>query len=39
MSPIPAAARSFYEADARERVAGLLDAGSFHEFVGPRRRL
>ncbi|MEE7548809.1 biotin-independent malonate decarboxylase subunit beta, partial [Xanthomonas sp. Kuri4-1] len=36
MSPIPAAARSFYEADARERVAGLLDAGSFHEFVGPR---
>ncbi|MGE8250761.1 MAG: biotin-independent malonate decarboxylase subunit beta, partial [Stenotrophomonas bentonitica] len=30
---------SFYEADARERVAGLLDAGSFSEFVGPARRI
>jgi malonate decarboxylase beta subunit len=30
--------RSYYEADARERIAGVLDAGSFHEYVGPRRR-
>jgi malonate decarboxylase beta subunit len=30
--------RSYYEADARERIAGVLDAGSFREFVGPRRR-
>ena len=30
--------RSFYEADARERIAGVLDAGAFREFVGPRRR-
>lgn len=29
---------SYYEADARERVAGLLDPGSFQELVGPRRR-
>ncbi|MBB5865113.1 biotin-independent malonate decarboxylase subunit beta [Xanthomonas sp. 3058] len=36
---IPLAERSYYEADARERIEGLLDAGSFHEFVGPRRRL
>ncbi|MCC8621671.1 biotin-independent malonate decarboxylase subunit beta [Xanthomonas vesicatoria] len=33
------AERSYYEADARERLDGLLDAGSFREFVGPRRRL
>ncbi|MCC4606174.1 biotin-independent malonate decarboxylase subunit beta [Xanthomonas campestris pv. parthenii] len=33
------AERSYYEADARERIDGLLDAGSFSEFVGPRRRL
>ncbi|WP_031339914.1 biotin-independent malonate decarboxylase subunit beta [Xanthomonas maliensis] len=33
------AARSYYEADARERIDGLLDVGSFREFVGPRRRL
>ncbi len=32
-------ARSFYEADARERIDGLLDVGSFREFVGPRRRM
>ncbi|TBV74479.1 biotin-independent malonate decarboxylase subunit beta [Pseudoxanthomonas winnipegensis] len=32
-------ARSFYEADARERIAGLLDPGSFVEFLGPRRRI
>lgn len=36
---IPMAERSYYEADARERIDGLLDAGSFTEFVGPRRRL
>ncbi|WP_369934743.1 biotin-independent malonate decarboxylase subunit beta [Xanthomonas tesorieronis] len=30
--------RSFYEADARARIAGLLDPGSFREFVGPRQR-
>ena len=30
--------RSYYEADARERIAGLLDAGSFTEYYGPRRR-
>jgi malonate decarboxylase beta subunit len=29
---------SYYEADARERLAGLLDAGTFREFVGPARR-
>ncbi|MBO9855863.1 biotin-independent malonate decarboxylase subunit beta [Xanthomonas sp. A1809] len=33
------AQRSYYEADARERIEGLLDACSFREFVGPRRRL
>ncbi|UXA71548.1 biotin-independent malonate decarboxylase subunit beta [Xanthomonas prunicola] len=33
------AERSYYEADARDRIDGLLDAGSFREFVGPRRRL
>ena len=30
---------SFYEADARERIHGLLDKGSFAEFVGPARRI
>lgn len=30
---------SFYEADARGRIGGLLDPASFHEFVGPCRRL
>lgn len=29
---------SWYEASARERLAGLLDAGSFHEFIGPEER-
>jgi malonate decarboxylase beta subunit len=29
---------SWYEAMARERVSGLLDAGSFHEFIGPEQR-
>ncbi len=36
---VPMDERSYYEADARERIDGLLDAGSFTEFVGPRRRL
>ncbi|TDR47810.1 malonate decarboxylase beta subunit [Tahibacter aquaticus] len=31
--------RSFYEADARARIAGLLDRASFREFVGPCRRM
>lgn len=31
-------ARSFLEADARQRIDGLLDADSFNEFVGPCRR-
>jgi malonate decarboxylase beta subunit len=30
---------SFYEASARERVAALVDAGSFREFVPPEARL
>jgi len=29
---------SFYEADARERIAGLLDTDSFVEFLGPTHR-
>lgn len=35
----PLAGRSFFEADARERLQGLLDADSLREFVGPRRHL
>lgn len=31
-------ALSWYEASARQRVAALLDAGSFAEFVGPEAR-
>ncbi|WP_022976672.1 biotin-independent malonate decarboxylase subunit beta [Nevskia ramosa] len=31
-------AASWYEASARQRVAGLLDAGSFEEFIGPELR-
>ncbi len=38
MTTRSAALRSYYEADARERLAGVLDAGSFREFVGPRQR-
>ncbi|WP_323123013.1 biotin-independent malonate decarboxylase subunit beta [Burkholderia alba] len=34
---MPAGA-SWYEASARQRVEGLLDAGSFDEFIGPRER-
>jgi malonate decarboxylase beta subunit len=29
---------SWYEATARERIATLLDSGSFTEFVGPEKR-
>jgi malonate decarboxylase beta subunit len=29
---------SWYEATARERIAGLLDTGSFTEFIGPEKR-
>jgi len=29
---------SYYEADARERIAGLLDTGSFRELLGPAQR-
>jgi malonate decarboxylase beta subunit len=29
---------SWYEASARQRVDGLLDAGSFEEFIGPAAR-
>ena len=28
----------WYEASARERIAGLLDPGSFEEFLGPEKR-
>jgi malonate decarboxylase beta subunit len=30
--------QSWYEAGARERIAALVDAGSFTEYVGPERR-
>ena len=30
--------QSWYEAGARERIAALVDSGSFAEFVGPERR-
>ena len=30
--------QSWYEAGARERIAALVDTGSFVEFVGPERR-
>ncbi len=33
-----AAATSWYEASARQRVAALLDPGSFKEFIGPEQR-
>ncbi|MFN3988016.1 MAG: biotin-independent malonate decarboxylase subunit beta [Rhodocyclaceae bacterium] len=32
-------AHSFYEASARERVAGIVDTGSFHEFLPPAARV
>jgi malonate decarboxylase beta subunit len=30
---------SWLQATARERLAGLLDPGSFHEFLGPEQRI
>ncbi len=30
---------SWLQATARQRLAGLLDAGSFHEFIGPEQRV
>lgn len=33
------ARHSFYEATARKRIDGLLDAGSFREFCGPASRI
>ncbi|MGI4950948.1 MAG: biotin-independent malonate decarboxylase subunit beta [Janthinobacterium lividum] len=30
---------SWLQATARQRVAGLLDTGSFHEFLGPEQRI
>ena len=30
---------SYYEAGARERLHGLLDAGSFRELLGPAERM
>lgn len=32
------ATRSWYESTARQRLEGLLDAGSFGEFIGPEER-
>jgi malonate decarboxylase beta subunit len=29
----------WYEASARDRIAGLLDPGSFEEFIGPEQRV
>ena len=31
-------AASWYEASARARLDGLLDAGTFREFIGPEQR-
>lgn len=31
--------QDYYEASARERIAGLLDPESFHEFLGPEQRV
>lgn len=38
-APSPQAARSFYEANARQRVRGLFDAGSVHEWLPPSQRI
>ncbi len=39
MSPVTNGFRqSWYEAGARERIAALVDTGSFAEFVGPEQR-
>jgi malonate decarboxylase beta subunit len=34
----PRDTRSWYEASARQRIASLVDAGSFVEFIGPEQR-
>jgi malonate decarboxylase beta subunit len=36
--PSYGAAITWYESTARQRIAGLLDRGSFNEFVGPMQR-
>jgi len=33
-----ASSLSWYEASARQRIDALVDAGSFHEFIGPEQR-
>jgi malonate decarboxylase beta subunit len=38
MNPQQLYEAEWYEASARERIAGLLDAKSFIEFSGPERR-
>ncbi|MCK7577708.1 MAG: hypothetical protein MZV65_19190 [Chromatiales bacterium] len=35
----PRVRHSYYEANARQRLAGLLDAGSFRELLGPGERV
>jgi malonate decarboxylase beta subunit len=35
---IPNRPLSWFEASARQRVAALVDSGSFVEFIGPERR-
>ncbi|HSZ52997.1 MAG TPA: biotin-independent malonate decarboxylase subunit beta [Caulobacteraceae bacterium] len=37
-SPAPHTRLSWFEAGARQRLASLLDPGSFVEFIGPERR-
>lgn len=36
--PMMRTALSWYESSARQRIAGLLDEGSFTEFIGPEAR-
>jgi malonate decarboxylase beta subunit len=38
LSVIPRARLSWFEAVARQRLAALLDPGSFEEFIGPEKR-
>jgi malonate decarboxylase beta subunit len=37
-SLVEAQEADWYEASARDRIAGLLDPGSFEEFIGPEQR-
>ena len=37
-APVQTDGADWYEASARERIAGLLDTGSFVEFLGPEQR-